>query len=298
MYRYNNNNLFNSTKQAGLYYAIMICAFIIVSFLGQTVLSVIGVKNNTLIYIINSLFSFIAMLGVKIYADLFLKTRSRFFRHFKKFKPKYLVYAVMFFIGMFLGFGFINTLIAKIVELLGGSYQSPDLNLNSPITLVLFSIFLALLPAVAEETFFRGLLQEGFAEVNRATTAFCISLAFALYHGSIVQLVYQFIFALGLSFLVFQSGSIVPSIIAHFLNNFCVLIIEYFKIPLNPFNPLVIILGLVILLAFVLLMFYDKDAKTKEKERKSGTIKQFWLPFGLVGAGICVLLIISGMVSL
>ena len=296
MYRYNNNNLFNSTKQAGLYYAIMICAFIIVSFLGQTVLSAIGVKNNTVIYIVNSLFSFIAIVGVKIYADFSLKTRSKFFRHFKKFKPKYAFYALLFFTGMFLGFGFINSLIAKIVELLGGSYSSIDLNLDSPITLVLFSIFLALLPALTEEIFFRGLLQESFSKNNRAMTALSISLAFALYHGSIVQLVYQFIFALGLSFLVFQSGSILPSIIAHFLNNFCVLIIEYFKIPLNPFNPLVIILGLVILLAFALLMLYDKNAKTNETERKSGTIKQFWLPFGLVGAIICLLLIISGMV--
>ena len=294
-----NNNVkqqLKGAKLAGVAYSVMICAYIVISLIGQVLLEALNIKQSTIYYIVNSTFSIIAMLGVGIYINLTTSKHISLFKGYKKFHPKYALFAVMFFIGMLLGFGFVNGLIADLIERVGGKYQSISLPLDSLINLILFSIFFAVIPAFTEEFFFRGFSHENLDKCSPIKVALTVALAFSIYHGSLVQLVYQFIFALGLSFLAIHSGSLIPCFIAHFLNNVLVLIIEYFKIPLNLHNPIVILIGLLFLVAFVVVMSIDKNKTYRDNGQRQENVNTFWIPYGIFGAVICVMLIILGLV--
>jgi hypothetical protein len=80
--------------------------------------------------------------------------------------------------------------------------------------------------------------------------------------------------------------------IAHFLNNFVILILEYLKINVNLANPILIVLGALSLVIFVTLCKNGIKSLTK-KEQAQGGVKAFCLPFGLFGTCVCVVLMLS-----
>ena len=78
----------------------------------------------------------------------------------------------------------------------------------------------AVLPAICEETFFRGLLQTSLSHYSKWTMIMVPSILFGLFHGQIAFLIPQILIGIYLAILTYYSGSIVPAIIVHFLNNF------------------------------------------------------------------------------
>lgn len=87
-----------------------------------------------------------------------------------------------------------------------------------PLVLVLLTVALA--PAVCEEVVFRGVLLRGLASRLPVIAALPIASAmFAAYHLKPLQMIPTFTLGLLLGALVLRAGSILPSVIAHFLNN-------------------------------------------------------------------------------
>ena len=83
----------------------------------------------------------------------------------------------------------------------------------------------ALLPAIAEEIVFRGVIQRSMLSKYNGFTAMLIStLCFTLMHGALQQTVYQLIMGIMLGYVACVGGSIIYSIILHFLNNTFVLL--------------------------------------------------------------------------
>lgn len=88
-----------------------------------------------------------------------------------------------------------------------------------------------LLPAIAEELIFRGIIQKSLStKLNGVATIILTTIMFTLMHGSLQQTVYQMLVGIMLSYLVCVGGSIIYSIILHFLNNFFVLLFSTFDI--------------------------------------------------------------------
>ena len=89
----------------------------------------------------------------------------------------------------------------------------------------------ALLPAIAEELIFRGIIQKSLStKLNGVATIALTTIMFVLMHGSLQQTVYQALVGIMLSFIVCVGGSIIYSIILHFLNNLFVLLFSTFEI--------------------------------------------------------------------
>ena len=89
----------------------------------------------------------------------------------------------------------------------------------------------ALLPAIAEELIFRGIIQTSLSTRYKGFTTIIIStLLFVLMHGSLNQTIYQFVVGIMLSYLALVGGSIIYSIILHFLNNALVVVFSCFDI--------------------------------------------------------------------
>ena len=116
------------------------------------------------------------------------------------------------------------------------------------------------MPAVFEEIFFRGVMLYGLKNLRNILAIILTALCFALYHGSLSQLAYQFFYGIILAVLAIKTQSILPGIIIHFLNNFAVLTISYFNFPVNVFDPILIAIGVVsLLLGGVFLLVYEKN---------------------------------------
>lgn len=92
-------------------------------------------------------------------------------------------------------------------------------------------IVLALLPAIGEELVFRGVLARALGGRHRlALGVIGSAFAFALYHLNPIQMAGVFPLGLALGFLALRSGSIVPGMIAHLLNNAIVLVLQHITV--------------------------------------------------------------------
>ena len=148
-------------------------------------------------------------------------------------------------------------------------------------------LIFALLPAIAEELIFRGMIQKSLSKkLNGVSTIILTSIMFFLMHGALQQTVYQFLVGIMLSYVVCVGGSILYAMLLHFLNNLFVLLFSTFEIVgyLSPENtiyynifsqifPFLIFLLGVILVAILFWVlkylrnknFFMYDSKTKKK---------------------------------
>lgn len=127
----------------------------------------------------------------------------------------------------------ITSLILGGLEKVGFSIQS-DLPyaMDSWARIVLGIIGYAVLPAIAEELVFRGVIQKGF---NARCTAFCTiffsTFCFVIMHGSLQQFIYQIVLGVVLASFYYFTKNILYSIIFHFINNLTVVLLSVVGMP-------------------------------------------------------------------
>jgi sodium transport system permease protein len=86
---------------------------------------------------------------------------------------------------------------------------------------------IAIAPAVCEEVLFRGALLRGLAaRISPAAALVAASAMFSIYHFKPVQMLPTFTLGLVLGVLSLRAGSILPSVIAHFLNNAMAIVVQ------------------------------------------------------------------------
>lgn len=277
---------FSGAKSGGFIYTATFILFLIISLVGRTVLTALNI-SDTAYYAVSSLFSVSAFLCAACFYARFNREK----RFFTKFEPVYLVPSVLLAAGMLLGLGFLNSLVAEGVRSIGGVVRNSDIPLDTPFQYVLFTVLLCVFPAVAEEIFFRSILTERLSGVKTTAGVFTVALCFALYHGSVAQLFYQFIYGVGLGFLTLKAKSVIPAVIAHFTNNFAVLSLTYFNVSLDLTNTVLILIGSAFLVNFVLfLIFYGNKPVTTKVNTES--VKDFYIPFGIIGLAASLIIII------
>jgi membrane protease YdiL (CAAX protease family) len=281
-----------SAKDSGIAFSAMIVLYLLITLLGQAILLAVTEQGSTLFVLVCSLFSLLALGVVFFYYSFNRKISINELCGVKKVNYKSIIASVLLAFGMMFTFGIVNTLFANALENIGIKSNSINIPLDNFGLFILFSITFALLPAIIEELFFRGLMAKGLSGAKALTICLITALTFALYHGSFAQLIYQFIYGVALFILFKAFGSIIPCMIAHFLNNFVILVLEYLKINVNLANPILIVLGALSLAIFIMLCKNGIKGLSK-KEQTKGDIKSFFLPFGLFGTCVCVVLMLS-----
>ena len=95
--------------------------------------------------------------------------------------------------------------------------------------LVLQLIVVALIPAVCEEFFFRGALQQILRDWfgNKHVAVIVTAVVFTLAHGDLYGCMPRLVLGLLLGYLFFLSGSMLVNVCAHFFNNAAFVIIYY-----------------------------------------------------------------------
>lgn len=277
-------------REAGLTYslgALFPLVFSLVLTVAASLAQVGDTAPDWYLYL-SYLFSQLSLFGAA--AVYFVRTKEPVRAPFARPKWRYFPLAVLLQFGLLFSLSELNGYFIDLLSLIG--YSSPGVPVPSlegwgllPAILVI-----ALLPALFEELLFRGILARGMhgGGWGLVPSVLLAGAMFSLYHGNPEQTVYQFFCGACFTLIALRSGSILPTMVAHFLNNAVILIFtacgipEFSALPTAWYLSLVILSAVCLLGGLVYLVFFDRDGSSR------GGIKQgraFWL---LACAGLVV----------
>ena len=158
--------------------------------------------------------------------------------------------------------------------------------INSPLKLIAGLLYIALLPAIVEELTFRGVITNGLKKQGVVTQIALSAVMFALMHQNLQQLIYQLFLGAIMAYITVRCGSIIYTMILHFMNNAVILIVSYASKNatttvdysnawnvISPFIFAILAIGVVIGLLF-LIDFILKKSDAKQKQNKLGSVTQ------------------------
>ena len=134
-----------------------------------------------------------------------------------------------FCLVIFLGIANAANLFGGLLSHLFGLGSSAPLLPSGGVELLLRFLQLCLLPAVTEELFFRGAMQGLLRPCGSAAAIFGPALLFGLLHGSVTQVLTGFVCGIFLGWLAERSGSILPGMALHFVNNVLAFLAMYLQ---------------------------------------------------------------------
>jgi membrane protease YdiL (CAAX protease family) len=161
---------------------------------------------------------------------LYLYARRRGLRpiHFGLRRPAPVFLAAAALVGM--SAWYLNLVLVVLIRPPGDATGLQKIVEQTPLAPTWFAI--ALLPAVTEELVFRGIYTRALARRFVPWVAVVLSSAvFAVYHLLPAQMISTFTLGLALGYLTLRSRSVIPSILAHLLNNTIVIIVSRDEIP-------------------------------------------------------------------
>ncbi|MGN1052451.1 MAG: lysostaphin resistance A-like protein, partial [Candidatus Scatosoma sp.] len=175
----------------------------------------------------------------------------------------------------------------------------------------------AVLPAFLEELFFRGILLDGMKNFGTVAAVFYGAALFSLYHQSPAQTVYQFICGACFALIALRSGSILPTMVSHFINNAAIVILTACGVESFPVF-LIFVFAALFIASLAYLLFFDKRAgeplpsasatitgkdtsataagKDAGATRKKADVKGFTL-CALIGIVVCMLAWIAALIA-
>ncbi len=185
-------------------------------------------SQDTLTYILLLLTQIIAVL---LPAIIYLKLKKVKVKEALRFKPLKLsqigLIIILGLTGQFIA-QLLNLPIILLLEMIGeippSTIPIPD-NLHG---LAISIIFIAVLPAICEEFFMRGIVMRAYERRGTKAAIVISAILFGLMHGDIKNLVGPIFFGLLFGYLVIRTGSIYAGMIAHFVNNAVAIALEYF----------------------------------------------------------------------
>ncbi len=212
-----------------------LCACVVVTLVAGVAVSLLGmwgmVVAEALLIVVAILFAKWEKAPISERLSLNLPTIGSFFR------------AIPLFFGVYLAqSGFMS-----IIYALTGAVNETD---SALFDTVLGSIspraaliIIAVVPAVCEEIFFRGYILNSFiTKKGKAALAVVVSsLLFAAVHFDAVKLVPAFVMGLGMGYVAYKTGSVLLSLIFHFINNSLSVISYYSSLNTEYDGPVMVI---------------------------------------------------------
>lgn len=213
-----------------------------------------------------------------------------------KTKPKYYLIGILLIFGLLFSLNSLNDLLVKLFEMMGYERRASYLPSFSGWNIIPALIVIAIIPAIAEEILFRGIILNGSEKgVGSWLCVVFVGLCFSLYHGTVEQTVYQFICGCLFALLAVRSRSVAPSVFIHFLNNAVIIILTACSctdavtgellLPLAADITLTVLSALSLIGAVVWLVL----DKTEMKKREAGGVKNFFIG---ASVGIIVMVIL------
>lgn len=179
------------------------------------------------------------ILGITVFYCWYIKTDFKKVFHLKRPKIGDLLTGTLLWAGTYI---LMMTLTVLFSAVFPGSAESAGQDLldiweNAPIWLVILSS--ALLPAICEETAFRGVLFGTLRNKCRILVAVLITgVVFGLYHMNLIKFFVVGFFGCVLAYAVYKTGSIAVSMWMHFLNNLFSVLLTFYEDQMASIFPI------------------------------------------------------------
>ncbi len=233
-----NPNRFNG-MDAGICYVLILLVFFALPyamsyFIGDFLKEVI--QYDTLGYsVISVTISQTAIFAVALIYCLIRRVNPFSGGGYKaSFDTVHVLMATMLMIGVMMLFYFTHLQFYDYASELVGPTQNVEQKI-SPFTIlfaVIYFLEVAILPAIAEEMLFRGIIMRGLEQFGGLFAVICSSAMFSLMHGNFGQIVLQFIGGLAIGFVVYVTKNYLLGCIMHFVNNAFSVVYTFLITPL------------------------------------------------------------------
>lgn len=200
------------------------------------------------------------------------------------FKINILVLVVVLVIGAvaLVGFNPLVSMFDAFAEKLGYVSSVSNIDVSTTGKFIGTIFYIALLPAICEELIFRGIITNGVKKYGIVVAVVVSSVLFALMHQNLQQLIYQLFLGAVMAYIALKTGSIIYTMVLHFLNNFIILLaahLNWGKEPpkidyTNAWNVIypilmviasvAIIVGLLALMNFIIKKFEARKLKKQQ----------------------------------
>ncbi|MDE5896569.1 MAG: CPBP family intramembrane metalloprotease, partial [Clostridia bacterium] len=163
----------------------------------------------------------------------FRRTRTPLKRVYGGCKWYFFPIAIVLQFGLTFSLAELNSYFVAFLELFGYRKQTSMLPSLGGWNLLPAMLVIAVLPALFEETVFRGILSKQMDENGWgiAATVLISGALFSLFHHNPEQTVYQFFCGACFTLVALRSGSVFPTMVAHFLNNGVILALSSLYTP-------------------------------------------------------------------
>lgn len=181
-------------------------------------------QNIYLIITFNQLF--IILLPVLIFSNTKNMKTADFIKVKSISLPEALLIVLMALASSFIASA-LNAVVIYFMEKIGPVNLNSVPAAKSPREFWLQVFVIALLPAVCEEFFFRGVILNSYQSLGVKKSIFISSFYFALIHFDICNFLGPFFLSILIAWYCYRTGSIIAGSIAHFTNNFLSVYINY-----------------------------------------------------------------------
>ena len=268
-------------KVSGLTYSLAAVGMITLSFLAMLLLFAFGVTakegyaESDLYLYVSYLVTPTAFAFVSWWVLRWKGTPLRVFIKEQKCLKRYFLLAVTLQIGL-LSLSELNSLFLNFLGKFG--YESQPLQLPSMDGFGFIGVLLAVavMPALFEEVIFRGLLLKGMDTFGTVGAVLISGGLFALFHQNPAQTAYQFCCGAAFALVAIRSGSILPTVLAHFINNALILTLQKLGVSAFPqpvYISILCVSAVCLIGTLSWLIFVDKGTQPRnvsegKKERK------------------------------
>lgn len=223
--------------------ALMFALQLASAFIQSVLMSMTTVYNNTTLSFIIDIAFYVFYIGLPFgLVALVLKRYNKNTEIFlpKRTSPKY---CALFIVGA-VGAGYIlnfliNLLFPSFVQFFA---TEGTVNADTPLDIILCIIMYAVLPAILEEWAFRGVLLKNMLPYGRSGAILISSILFGLAHLDPPRIIFATAFGLILGMCYEYTGSLLISMIIHFINNSISVIVML--VPQN--SILILLIGLIL----------------------------------------------------
>ena len=139
---------------------------------------------------------------------------------FEKVKGKTLLMMVTVGLTITLLSNYIADLVTQVFGMFGVTNEvDMSYDAKNGVSLVVYFVTVAIIPALVEEFTFRGILMGSLRKYSDALAVIVSAGLFALMHGNFVQIPFTFVGGLMFGYVVVKTNSLLPAILIHFFNN-------------------------------------------------------------------------------
>ena len=251
--------------------------------------------ESTWFIAVSSVLTSLTFVGIYLIYNKYYKIDNRAVAfNFKIGWKNYLIAVVISVIALF-GLQQLISSFDALWETIGYNLSSISINPTNFGLFALLVLVSAITPAICEEIIFRGMILNGLrTKFNDYASIALSAFMFALIHGNLQQFIYPFLLGLIYGWLCLRTGSVIPSIIAHFVNNFLVVLLQYLAnvtgfsmiMPIEWWSILIAILLAVIVFVVIYLLdrFIYKHKSFTVVEKQEGKVSLFlWASLALSG---------------